>query len=319
MSFRHICSEKQPVTSDQLSVISLNPRRAGHWSLITVYWLLITGYCSLFTGSAKAQFIDPQGGMIINVLREISFKHQLGLEQQRLQTAKLVQQLKQFYDTYTLMRQDVEFTQSLYRDFKAVDNMRVNNSFAVSNFILNADRLNYWLPSTAQDINRSAMDTQALLSNADDLRRTYESFSVSAQGEEAPKDAATRRENAMIGQEAFSKALFEQSLRNQQMAKTYDSMAVELYRQVKDSRNKYTEAERTQFLLESVKLREMSNSYYENYLKLAQDAHNTELNMFDQKLDMLRSKANWKAMQNHVNKTSKIRYGFFDISSAAVE
>ncbi|MGH7598939.1 MAG: hypothetical protein ACREOI_21500 [bacterium] len=257
--------------------------------------------------------------MIINVLREISFKHQLGLEQQRLQTAKLVQQLKQFYDTYTLMRQDVEFTQSLYRDFKAVDNMRVNNSFAVSNFILNADRLNYWLPSTAQDINRSAMDTQALLSNADDLRRTYESFSVSAQGEEAPKDAATRRENAMIGQEAFSKALFEQSLRNQQMAKTYDSMAVELYRQVKDSRNKYTEAERTQFLLESVKLREMSNSYYENYLKLAQDAHNTELNMFDQKLDMLRSKANWKAMQNHVNKTSKIRYGFFDISSAAVE
>jgi hypothetical protein len=268
---------------------------------------------------ASAQFIDPQSGMIINVLREISFKHQLGLEQQRLQTAKLVQQLKQFYDTYTLMRQDVEFTQSLYRDFKAIDNMRINNSFAVSHFILNADRLNYWLPGTAQDLSRSAMDTQALLSNADELRRTYESFSVSTQDKEAPKDAATRRENALIGQETFSKALFEHALRSQQMAKTYDSMAVELYRQVKDSRNKYTEAERTQFLLESVKLREMSNSYYEKYLKLSQDAHNTELNMFDQKLDALRSKANWKVMKNQVNKTSKIRYGFFDISAAVVE
>jgi len=273
----------------------------------------------LFAFPARAQFIDPQGGMIINVLREISLKHQLGLEEQRMQTAKMVQQLKQFYDTYTLLRQDVEFTQSLYRDFKAIDNMRLNNSFAISNFILNADRMNYWLPGTSQDINRSVMDTQALLNNADELRRTYESFALSTQDNGAPQDAETRRANAIIGQEAFSKALFEQSLRSQQMAKTYDSMAVELYRQVKDSRNKFTEAERTQLLLESVKLRELSNSYYEKYLKLAQDAHNTELNMFDQKLDLLRSKTNWKAMKNQVNRTSKIRYGFFDITPAVIE
>jgi hypothetical protein len=63
----------------------------------------------------------------------------------------------------------------------------------------------------------------------------------------------------------------------------------------------------------------MSNSYYEKYLKLAQDAHSNELNLFDQKLDLLRSKANMKALKNQVNKTSKIRYGFFDISPAAVE
>jgi hypothetical protein len=257
--------------------------------------------------------------MILNVLREISLKHQLGLEEQRLQTAKLVQQLKQFYDTYTILRQDVEFTQSLYRDFKAIENMRLNNSFAVSNFIINADRLNYWLPSVSADLDRSVMDTQSLLNNAEELRRTYESFAVSTQAEEAPKDAETRRENALIGQEAFSKALFEHALRSQQLAMTYDSMAVELYRQVTNSRNKYTEAERTQLLLESVKLREMSNSYYEKYLKLAQDAHSNELNLFDQKLDLLRSKANMKALKNQVNKTSKIRYGFFDISPAAVE
>ncbi|MDZ7359399.1 MAG: hypothetical protein ONB46_01555 [candidate division KSB1 bacterium] len=286
---------------------------------LTVYCLLMTVYCSLLAAPANAQFLDPQGGMILNVLREISLKHQLGLEEQRMQTAKMVQQLKQFYDTYTLLRQDVEFTQSLYRDFKAIDNMRLNNSFAISNFIINADRLNYWFPGTTQDISRSALDTQALLSNADELRRTYESFALSTQDNDAPQDAETRRANAMIGQEAFSKALFEQSLRSQQMAKTYDSMAVELYRQVKDSRNKFTEAERTQLLLESVKLREMSNSYYEKYLKLAQDAHNTELSMFDQKLDLLRSKANWKAMKNQVNRTSKIRYGFFDITPAVIE
>jgi hypothetical protein len=280
---------------------------------------LLLAICLLLVFPARAQFIDPQGGMILNVLREISLKHQLGLEEQRMQTAKMVQQLKQFYDTYTLLRQDVEFTQSLYRDFKAIDNMRLNNSFAISNFILNADRLNYWLPGTTQDINRSALDTQALLSNADELRRTYESFALSTQDNSAPQDAETRRANAIIGQEAFSKALFEQSLRSQQMAKTYDSMAVELYRQVKDSRNKFTEAERTQLLLESVKLRELSNSYYEKYLKLAQDAHNTELNMFDQKLDLLRSKVNWKAMKNQVNRTSKIRYGFFDITPAVIE
>jgi hypothetical protein len=312
MSFRHIYSEEKQKEKSKKKEATLN--------LLLVICLLLFAFCFLlFAVPARAQFIDPQGGMIINVLREISFKHQLGLEQQRIQTAKLVQQLKQFYDTYTLMRQDVEFTQSLYRDFKAIDNMRMNNSFAVSNFILNSDRLNYWLPGTAQDINRSAMDTQALLSNSDELRRTYESFAVSAQDKEAPKDAETRRENAMIGQEAFSKALFEQALRSQQIAKSYDSMAVELYRQVRDSRNKFTEAERTQLLLKSVDLRDKSNEYYEKYLKLAQDAHSTELNMFDQKLDMLRSKANWKAMQNNVNKISKIRYGFFDITAAAVQ
>ena len=318
MSCRRICSKK-PVCSDQYSVFSLNFRPACRWSLITNYWLLITVYCLLATVPAKAQFLDPQNGVIISVLREISLKNQLGLEEQRMQTAKMVQQLKQFYDTYTLLRQDVEFTQSLYRDFKAIDNMRLNNSFAVSNFIMNADRLNYWLPGVTQDISRSTMDTQALLNNADELRRTYESFALSTQDTDAPQDAETRRTNAILGQEAFSRALFEQSLRNQQMAKTYDSMAVELYRQVKDGRNKFTEAERTQFLIESVKLRELSNSYYEKYLKQAQDAHNTELSMFDQKMDLLRSKTNWKAMKNQVNRTSKVRYGFFDITPAVIE
>jgi len=305
MSCRPICSEKP--------VISVRLRVTDH------FWLLSTVYCLLFAVPANAQFFDPQGGLMLSVLREISLKHQLGLEEQRMQTAKMVQQLKQFYDTYTLLRQDVEFTQSLYRDFRAIDNMRLNNSFALSNFILNADRLNYWFPGSTQDLNRSALDTQALLNNTGELRRTYESFALSTQDEAAPNDVETRRANALMGQEAFSKALFEQSLRSQQMAKTYDSMAVELYRQVKDSRNKFTEAERTQLLLESVKLRETSNSYYEKYLKLAQDAHNTELSMFDQKLDLLRSKANWKAMQNQVNKTSKVRYGFFDITSSGIE
>jgi hypothetical protein len=282
-------------------------------------FVLCATFFALCAVPARAQFFDPQSGMMLSVLREISFKHQLGLDEQRKQTAQMVQQLKQFYDTYTLLRQDVEFTQSLYRDFKAIDNMRLNNSFAVSNFIINADRLNYWFPGATQDISRSALDTEALLSNADELRRTYESFALSTQDDEAPNDAETRRANAIIGQEAFSKAIFEQALRSQQMAKTYDSMAVELYRQVKDSRNKFSQAERTQFLLESVKLRELSNSYYEKYLKMAQDAHNTELNMFDQKLDLLRSKTTWKTMQNQVNKTSKIRYGFFDIPATVIQ
>jgi len=273
----------------------------------------------LLAAPAHAQFFDPQNGMILGVLREISLKHQLGLEEQRMQTAKMVQQLKQFYDTYTLLRQDVEFTQSLYRDFKAIDNMGLNNSFAISNFIINADRLNYWLPGTTQDVNRSVMDTQSLLNNADELRRTYESFALSTQDETAPQDAETRRANAIIGQETFSKALFEQALRNQQMAKMHDSMAVELYRQIRNSRNKFTEAERMQFLIESVNMRNKANEYYEKYLKQAQEAHNTELGMFDQKLDLLRSKTNWKTMKNQVNKTSKIRYGFFDITPAAIE
>ncbi len=310
MSFRLICSDK-PVRSNQCSVISLNYLR------LKFYWLLLTGHCLLFTTPSRAQLFDPQNGIIINTLREISLKHQLMLDEQRLQTSKMVQQLKQFYDSYTLMRQDAEFTQSLYRDFQSIENMQLNNSFAASRFILDADRLNYWFPSTTQSLENATMNTESLLHNAGELQRTYESFALSTQAEEAPKDAETRRENALIGQEAFSKALFEQSLRSQQMAKTYDSMAVELYRQVTNPKNKFTEAERTQLLVESVKMRELSNSHYEKYLKLGQDAHTNELNMYDQKLDMLRSKVNWKTMQNQVNKTSRVRYGFFDITPAA--
>jgi hypothetical protein len=100
------------------------------------------------------------------------------------------------------------------------------------------------------------------------------------------------------------------------MAKSYDSMAVELYRQVTNPKNKFTEAERTQLLVESIKMRDLSNTHYEKYLKMGQDAHTNELNMHDQKLDAMRSKVNWKTMQNEVNKTSKIRYGFFDLMPA---
>lgn len=307
MKSRRICS-KPPVISNRYPVFS-----------IQCSVLLFTVYCLLNTVPARAQFLDPQNGLILNALRDISIKHQLGLEEQRLQTAKMVEQLKQFYDNYTVLRQDVEFTQSLYRDFQAIENMQLNNSFAVSNLLTSADQLNFWFPSTTHNAERSVMSTDELLNNAEALRQTYESFAVSTQSDEAPKDAETRRENAIIGQEAFSQALFEQGLRNQQMAKSYDSMAVELYRQVTNPKSKFTEAERTQLLVESVKLREMSNSHYEKYLKLSQDAHTNELNMYDQKMDMLRSKGNWKEMQNQVNKTSKIRYGFFDLTPAQIE
>ncbi len=277
-------------------------------------WLVLGLCASLWAAPANAQLIDPQGSMILSVLREISFKHQLGLDEQRRQTAKLVQQLKQFYDSYTLLRQDFEFTQSLYRDFQSIKNMRITNSFAVSNFILNGDRFDYWFPNTAQELSRSTMDTDALLHNADALRRVYDSFALSTQDEEAPKDAELRRQNALIGQEAFSRALLQQALRDKKLAQSYDSMAVELYHQVINAKNKYTEAERTQLLVESVKLRDLSNQHYEKYLKLSQEVNANELNMYDQKLEYLRSKTNWRNLKKEVNKISRIRYGFFDIT-----
>ncbi|RMD96966.1 MAG: hypothetical protein D6814_10400, partial [Calditrichaeota bacterium] len=193
-------------------------------------------------------------------------------------------------------------------------NMRITNSFAVSNFILNGDRFDYWFPNTAQELSRSTMDTDALLHNADALRRVYDSFALSTQDEEAPRDAELRRQNALIGQEAFSRALLQQALRDKKLAQSYDSMAVELYHQVINAKNKYTEAERTQLLVESVKLRDLSNQHYEKYLKLSQEVNANELNMYDQKLEYLRSKTNWRNLKKEVNKISRIRYGFFDIT-----
>ena len=113
--------------------------------------------------------------------------------------------------------------------------------------------------------------------------------------------------------------MFEYALKCQVLAKTYDSLAVELHRQVTNQENKYTSAERTQLLLEAVKLRDLSNSYYEKYLDLSKKANESELNMYDEKLNYLRSKVNWNALKNEVNKTSRIRYGFFDIISAPFE
>jgi hypothetical protein len=267
---------------------------------------------------AKAQFFDPQSSIILGVLREISNKSQLGLAEQRIQTARMVEQLKQFYDTYTLLRNDVEFTQSLYSDFQAINNLGLSSSFAITNLILNGDRINYWLPSTTQQAERSVMDSEALLKNADELRKTYDSFAVSTLEAEVPENAEQRLENAYETQEAFSRALFEQGLRSQKLAVTYDSLASELYRQVINEKNKFTEAERTQLLLESVKLRAMSNSAYEKYLELMQKVQNDELAMRDEKLGYLRSKANWKTLQTEANKISKIRYGFFDITQGTI-
>lgn len=276
-------------------------------------------FVGLFTLPAKAQFIDPNNAMILNTLRDISSKHHLALQEQRLQTSKMVEQLRQFYDTYSLLRSDVEFSQSLYRDFKAIDNLDLTQSYSTSNFINSSDRLDYWFPSLTGEMSRAAMDAEELLNNSNELKRTYESFALSVGDEQVPQDAELRRQNAMAGEQAYSQALFEYALKCQVLSKTYDSMAVELNKQVTDKNNKYTPAERTSLLVESVKLRDLSNSYYEKYLEHSQKAHDNELNMYDEKLNLLQSKQNWKELKNQANKTSRVRYGFFDMVSAPGE
>ena len=177
----------------------------------------------------------------------------------------------------------------------------------------------YWFPTVSQDMGRMAMDTQSLLGNSELLKQTFESFALSVNDAEEPDDINQRRHNALVGQQAFSEALFEHALKCEVMAQTYDSLAIELHQQVMSQSNRYTPAERTQLLMEGVKLRDLSNQYYEKYLQLSEQAHQSELDMYDEKLNFLRSKTNWKAMQNQVNKTSKVRYGFFDIIDAPIE
>lgn len=285
-------------------------KKHGLWGLLALVFL---------TRPVQAQMFDLNNTLILNTLREISMKHNLAMEEQRLQTAKLVQQLRQFYDTYTLLRNDIEFSQSLYRDFKAIENLDLTRTYSISNFIINADRADYWFPSLSGDLNRSSMDVESLIHNADQLKKTYESFSLSVSDDQVPEDAELRRHNAMVGQEVFSQALFEHALKCQVLSKTYDSLAVELHQQIMDEENRYTAAERTQLLLESVKLRDLSNSYYQKYLELSQKAHENELNNYDNKLNHIRSKFNWKTLQKQVNSSSKIRYGFFDLVQAPFE
>ena len=268
---------------------------------------------------AQAQFFDPNTSLILGTLREISLKHNLGLQEQRMQTAQLVQQVKQFYDTYTLLRNDLEFTQSLYQDMKSAQDLDLSNAYAVSNFIINGDRVNFWLPRTSSDVNRTALDAEALLGNARELERIYDSFAISTQDDEVPSDIVQRRENALLGQDAFSRALVEQAIRDQQLAKDYYNEAIKLRTLALDPENKFTEAERTQFMIEALKLQEKSNAYYEKYLKLSQEAHTNELEQFDRKMDFLGKRFTWKALKSHINQTSKIRYGFFDISAARTE
>ncbi len=265
---------------------------------------------------AQAQLFDPQNSLILNTLREIAMKHNLALEEQRFQTAKLVQQLRQFYDTYSLLRNDIEFSQSLYRDFKAIENLDLTRSYSLSNFIINGDRLDYYFPSVSRDVNMAAMDAEALIKNVDQLKRTYESFALSMEDEQVPNDAEQRRSNALAGQQAFSQAMFKYAFKCQILAKTYDSLAVELNQQIVNRSNQYTSAERTQLLIEAVKLRDLSNTYYEKYLSLSEKVHENELNLYDEKLNYLRSKVDWKTLKNQVNATSKIRYGFFDLVPA---
>ncbi len=88
------------------------------------------------------------------------------MDEQRIQTAKMIQQLRQFYDTYSLLRNDIEFSQSLYRDFKAIENLDLTSSYAVSNFIINADRFDYWFPSVTSDLSMTSMDVEALINNS---------------------------------------------------------------------------------------------------------------------------------------------------------
>ena len=113
--------------------------------------------------------------------------------------------------------------------------------------------------------------------------------------------------------------LFEYALKCEVLAKTYDSLATELQRQVSDQSNRYTPGERTQLMVEAVKLRDLSNSYYEKHLDLTEKAHKKELEMFDDKLNFLEKNRSWDTLKKQVNSTSKVRYGFFDLIKAPFE
>ncbi len=294
-----------------------NFRRKFANTLATVLIVFVT--LIAFSQPAKAQFFDPNNALILNTLRDISFKNHLSLQEQRLQTAKMVQQLQQFYDSYTLLRSDIEFSQSLYRDFKSVESLDLTESYVLSDFIINADRPSYWLPSTSNNLNRTIMSTDGLLNNFEELQKTYESFAISVTDDQAPDDAVQRRHNALVGQQAYSQMLFEYALKCEVLAKTYDSLATELQRQVSDQSNRYTPGERTQLMVEAVKLRDLSNSYYEKHLDLTEKAHKKELEMFDDKLNFLEKNRSWDTLKKQVNSTSKVRYGFFDLIKAPFE
>jgi len=135
----------------------MNIKSSGKWRVILIIGTILFLW-NIILPQAQAQFLDPNNTLILNTLREIATKHALALEEQRLQTAKLVQQIKQFYDTYTLLRNDIEFSQSLYRDFKAIENLDLTNSYTLSNFVINADRFDYWFPSLTGDVNMATMD-----------------------------------------------------------------------------------------------------------------------------------------------------------------
>ncbi|MCH8019773.1 hypothetical protein IH785_07920 [candidate division KSB1 bacterium] len=127
----------------------------------------------VFVPHVNAQLPDPGNAVIIAKLKAIISQNQIRNMQLRKQLVEALRTTKTAINTFKELKQFHEYQKRVLRDIKSLDKLNLLNTNYLESFILNGDRLDFYLNSTSRKFMDDLYKTSRLSRSGNDLLEAF--------------------------------------------------------------------------------------------------------------------------------------------------
>ncbi len=127
----------------------------------------------VFAPHVIAQLPDPGNAVIIAKLKAIIAQNQIRNMQLRKQLVEALRTTKTAINTFKELKQFHEYQKRVLRDIKSLDKLNLLNTNYLESFILNGDRLDFYLNSTSRKFMDDLYKTSRLSRSGNDLLEAF--------------------------------------------------------------------------------------------------------------------------------------------------
>ncbi len=121
----------------------------------------------------NAQLPDPGNAAIIAKLKAIISQNQIRNMQLRKQLVEALRTTKTAVNTFNELKGFHEYQKRVLRDIKSLDKLNLLNTNYLESFILNGDRLDFYLNSTSRKFMADLYKTSRLSRSGNDLLEAF--------------------------------------------------------------------------------------------------------------------------------------------------
>ncbi len=127
----------------------------------------------VFAPHVNAQLPDPGNAVIIAKLKAIISQNQIRNMQLRKQLVEALRTTKTAVSTFKELKQFHEYQKRVLRDIKSLDKLNLLNTNYLESFILNGDRLDFYLNSTSRKFMDDLYKTSRLSRSGNNLLEAF--------------------------------------------------------------------------------------------------------------------------------------------------